>query len=140
MTGGRGSSIPSATSRRTRARRRGSTRFDWNLWFASLGPPEQSSWVLLAQQRLIEGSPAVLGLFRRDPFRGRPPAMVRTVVWQYWFTDMATKRRTGMWWRRRELGPFTGTLRRAPDGTWELESGTATPLPPLNVTAPAGGG
>jgi hypothetical protein len=114
-------------------------RFDWNLWFASLGPPEQSSWVLLAQQRLIEGSPAVLGLFRRDPFHGRPPTMVRTVIRQYWFTDMATKRRTGMWWRRGELGPFTGTLRRAPDGTWELESAEATPLPPLNVTAPAGG-
>jgi lipase maturation factor 1 len=86
-------------------------RFDWNLWFASLGPWEQSSWVVLAQQRLLENSPSVLRLFRRNPFaNGPPPALVRTVRWQYWFTDLATKRRTGAWWRRRELGPFTGVV------------------------------
>ena len=44
-------------------------RFEWNLWFASLGPWQQSPWVVSAQQRLIEGSPAVLRLFRHDPFR-----------------------------------------------------------------------
>jgi hypothetical protein len=87
-------------------------RFDWNLWFASLGPWQQSSWVVLAQQRLLEGSPSVLRLFRDDPFHGRPPALVRTVLWQYWFTDAATRRATGAWWRRRELGPFTGTVGR----------------------------
>jgi hypothetical protein len=85
-------------------------RFDWNLWFASLGPWQQSPWVVDTQQRLIEGSPSVLRLFRRDPFDGKPPAMVRTVRWQYWFTDLATKRATGAWWRRRELGPFTGVV------------------------------
>jgi hypothetical protein len=63
-----------------------------------------------AQRRLIEGSPAVLRLFRRDPFEGKPPALVRTVLWQYWFTDLATKRKTGAWWRRTELGPFTGVV------------------------------
>jgi hypothetical protein len=87
-------------------------RFDWNLWFASLGPWEQSSWVVLAQQRLLENSPSVLRLFRRNPFASGPPALVRTVRWQYWFTDLATKRRTGAWWRRRELGPFTGVVGR----------------------------
>jgi hypothetical protein len=111
-------------------------RFEWNLWFASLGPWQQSTWVVAAQQRLVEGSPSVLKLFRGDPFHGRPPAMVRTLVWQYWFTDLETKRRTGLWWRRRELGPFTGTLKRASDGGWTLES-TPISLAPLNVTAPA---
>jgi hypothetical protein len=85
-------------------------RFDWNLWFASLGVWQQSTWVVLAQQRLVEGSPSVLRLFRSDPFGGHPPALVRTVLWQYWFTDPATKRRTGAWWRRQELGPFTGVV------------------------------
>ncbi|HSU16969.1 lipase maturation factor family protein [Longimicrobium sp.] len=112
-------------------------RFEWNLWFASLGPWQQSSWVVAAQQRLIEGSPGVLRLFRRDPFGGRPPAMVRTVLYRYWFTDLETKRKTGMWWRRRQIGEFTGTLRRAPDGGWSLEN-EPTALPPLNVTAPDG--
>ena len=81
-------------------------RFEWNLWFASLGSPAQSPWVMLAQRRLIEGSSSVLQLFRRDPFRGKPPRMVRTIMWQYWFTSLDEKRRTGNWWRRQELGPF----------------------------------
>jgi len=85
-------------------------RFEWNLWFASLGPWQQASWVVLAQRRLVEGSPSVLRLFRSDPFDGKPPALVRTVRWQYWFTDMATRRRTGVWWRRTEVGPFTGVV------------------------------
>ena len=36
--------------------------------------------------------------------------LVRTVRWQYWFTDLDTKRRTGAWWRRTELGMFTGVV------------------------------
>jgi len=87
-------------------------RFEWNLWFASLGPWQQSSWVVQAQKRLIEGSPAVLRLFKRDPFDGKRPALVRTVLWQYWFTDLATKRKTDAWWRRTEIGPFTGVVGR----------------------------
>jgi hypothetical protein len=85
-------------------------RFEWNLWFASLGPWQQSTWVVAAQQQLVEGSPAVLRLFRSDPFQGKPPALVRTVLWQYWFTDLQTKRTTGAWWRRKDLGPFTGVV------------------------------
>jgi hypothetical protein len=85
-------------------------RFDWNLWFASLGPWQQSSWVVLAQQRLLENSPSVLRLFRANPFAATPPALVRTVRWQYWFTDRETKRRTGAWWRRREIGMFAGVV------------------------------
>jgi hypothetical protein len=111
-------------------------RFEWNLWFASLGPWEESEWVVLAQRRLAEGSPEVLRLFARDPFGGRPPAMVRTVLRDYAFTSLEERRRTGMWWRRRDLGPFAGTLRRDADGGWTLEN-PPTRLAPLNVTAPA---
>ena len=99
-------------------------RFDWNLWFASLAPWQASQWVVVAQQRLMEGSPSVLALFRCDPFAGKPPQQVRTVLWQYWFTDWATKRATGAWWRRTELGPFAGTLSRTADGRFVL---TAAP-------------
>lgn len=92
-------------------------RFEWNLWFASLGPWQQSPWVVSAQARLLEGSPSVLSLFARDPFAGGPPpAQVRTVRWRYWFTDRATKRASGAWWRRELVGPFTGVLARGADG------------------------
>ena len=85
-------------------------RFDWNLWFASLGPWQQSPWVVNAQVRLTEGSPSVLRLFRSDPFKGSPPTLVRTVIWQYWFSDTEAKRATGAWWRRQLIGPYTGTV------------------------------
>jgi hypothetical protein len=91
-------------------------RFGWNLWFASLAPWQSSPWVVAAQARLVEGSPDVLALFRRDPFGGRPPLQVRTVLWQYWFTDVATKRATGAWWRRQELGVFAGVVSKRADG------------------------
>ena len=91
-------------------------RFEWNLWFASLEPWSASPWVVSAQARLAQGSDEVLSLFRKDPFAGHPPAMVRTVKWQYWFTDAATKRATGAWWRREELGVFAGTVSRDATG------------------------
>src|SRR5207253_3438663 len=107
--------IPSGTSHRTSANGQASTRpinraCDWNLWFASLGPWQQSTWVVKTQLRLTEGSPSVLRLFRADPFGGNPPPLVRTVLWQYWFTDRTTKRATGAWWRRQLVGPFTGAV------------------------------
>jgi hypothetical protein len=91
-------------------------RFDWNLWFASLAAWGASPWVVLTEERLVEGSSSVLGLFRADPFHGKQPSMVRTVLWQYWFTDLETRRKTGAWWRRQELGAFSPGVRRARDG------------------------
>ena len=95
-------------------------RFDWNLWFASLEPWGASPWVVLTEERLLEGSPSVLELFRADPFNGKQPSMVRTVLWQYWFTDLETKRKTGAWWRRQELGPFSPGVTRGKDGNTVL--------------------
>lgn len=92
-------------------------RFDWNLWFASLASWQDNPWVLLTEQRLIQGSPSVLSLFRGDPFNGKPPAMVRAVISQYWFTDLATKHKTGAWWRRLDLGPFSPSVERDTLGT-----------------------
>ena len=95
-------------------------RFEWNLWFASLAPWQSSPWVVSTQRRLIEGSPSVMRLFRRDPFSGRPPPQVRTVLWQYWFSDRDTRQRTGAWWRRVQLGLFAGVVARRADGGFEL--------------------
>ncbi len=87
-------------------------RFEWNLWFASLGSAAETPWVIRAQQRLLEGSEPVLSLFRNDPFNGHPPAMVRTTLSQYWFTDVATMQATGAWWRRQDVGEFTPPLQK----------------------------
>src|SRR5437899_3269007 len=61
-------------------------RFEWNLWFASLGEWRQYPWVVNGELRLLAGSPQVLPLFARDPFDGQPPDYVRVVKWQSWVT------------------------------------------------------
>jgi lipase maturation factor 1 len=85
-------------------------RFDWNLWFASLGPPEESPWVLTTQRRLVENERDVLALFGANPFADAPPRQVRAVLWRYWFTTMAERRRTGLWWNREMIGVFSPPL------------------------------
>jgi hypothetical protein len=91
-------------------------RFDWNLWFASSVPPENNPFVLSTKERLLKNEPEVLALFAGNPFRDAPPQEVRTVLYQYWFTDFETKRRTGAWWRRELLGEYGPSLERGPDG------------------------
>jgi len=97
-------------------------RFDWNLWFASLGPWNDNTWVVLTQVQLLNNDPTVLTLFGTNPFAGAPPTAVRTVMWRYWFTDPATRRRTGEWWHRELLGPYGGTVSRTPDGSVHFEA------------------
>jgi hypothetical protein len=81
-------------------------RFDWNLWFASLGSWTQNPWVVATEERLLINDPSVLTLFAGNPFAARPPVAVRTMLWRYWFTDWPTRRRTGQWWNRELLGPY----------------------------------
>ncbi len=108
-------------------------RFDWNLWFASLGNWRESPIVLLTEERILEGSPPVMALFESDPFPLGPPLRVRAVIWQYWFTDMATKRATGEWWRRQMLGLYAPSLEREPDGRIAV---VEMPTPPMGRENP----
>ena len=94
-------------------------RFDWNLWFASLGDWRQNSIVPLTEERLLTNSPDTLALFAGNPFSQSPPKYVRAVLWQYWFTSMAEKRTTGLWWRRQLLGLYAPVLTRKPDGGFD---------------------
>jgi lipase maturation factor len=91
-------------------------RFDWNLWFASLGGWRQYRFVLNVEERLLDGEPDVLALFAGEPFPGHPPAQVRVIRWQYWFTNRAERRRDGAWWRREEIGLYAPTLGHTADG------------------------
>jgi hypothetical protein len=79
-------------------------RLDWQMWFAALNPAYVEPWLGRLVERLLEGSPAVTALFRKIPFDGSPPAYIRLQVYRYHFTDPATKRATGAWWRRVEAG------------------------------------
>ena len=91
-------------------------RFDWNLWFASLGSWRENTLVVQVEQRLLTAEPDVLALFAGNPFPAGPPLQVRAVLWQYWFSDWKEKRQEGHWWRRRQVGLYAPTIERDPDG------------------------
>jgi hypothetical protein len=99
-------------------------RFDWNLWFASLGTWQDAPIVMLTEQRLLEGSKPVLGLFAGNPFPTQPPKMTRAVLYQYWFSTPDEKRTQHLWWTRQLLGTYAPTLEREPDGRYAI---TAAP-------------
>ncbi|MBV9182315.1 MAG: lipase maturation factor family protein, partial [Acidobacteria bacterium] len=92
-------------------------RFDWNLWFASLSSWREQPIVPNTELRLLANQSDVLELFAANPFGKDPPRQVRAVLWQYWFTTMAEKRATGMWWRRQLLGLYAPALERRADGS-----------------------
>jgi lipase maturation factor 1 len=104
-------------------------RFDWNLWFASLGDWRQNQIVPLTEEHLLVNDASVLQLFRGNPFPSAPPKYVRAVLWQYWFTSMEEKRHTGNWWRRSLLGQYAPTLTYTVDGKIAV-AGEADVLPP----------
>src|ERR1700745_565945 len=91
-------------------------RFDWNLWFASLGAWRDYPIVPNTEVRLLANDQDVVALFAGNPFRDAPPRQVRALLWQYWFTTMPEKRATGMWWRRELVGLYAPTLERTSDG------------------------
>jgi hypothetical protein len=103
-------------------------RFDWNLWFASLGSWQDYSIVPRTEICLLNNDGEVLELFRQNPFPNDPPREVRAVIWQYWFTSMSDKCSTGQWWRREYLGLYAPTLERGADGAvHEIDLGTTAP-------------
>jgi len=91
-------------------------RFEWDLWFASLGHWRNYPWVVQTEARLLTNEPDVLTLFAGNPFSSAPPKQVRAVIWQYWFTDRATKRKEGTWWRREWMGVYAPMVERTPEG------------------------
>ena len=106
-------------------------RFDWNLWFASLGRWQEYRFVLWTEERLLQNQRDVLQLFAANPFDSTPPEQVRSIIYQYWFTDSQTKRETGVWWRREALGEYAPALERLSDGRIVmLDTLIAQPPPP----------
>ncbi len=91
-------------------------RFEWNLWFASLGDWNQNDMVPLTEERLLATDPDVLALFQSNPFAQAPPRFVRAVLWRYWLTSLDEKRRTGNWWRREFMGLYAPEITLTPDG------------------------
>jgi hypothetical protein len=85
-------------------------RLDWQMWFAALGTVEQNHWFLALERRLLQNSPPVTALLAHNPFPEKPPKYIRAQLYQYHFTDAATRRATGQWWRRQYEGVYVPPL------------------------------
>jgi len=81
-------------------------RLDWQMWFAALGDYRQNPWFVNFCIRLLQGSPEVTALLERNPFPKAPPRFIRAELYEYHFTDAATRRRSGEWWRRELKGIY----------------------------------
>jgi len=97
-------------------------RLDWQMWFAALSDYRRERWFLFFCQRLLEGSPPVIALLATNPFPHAPPRFIRAVVYDYHFTDPATRRATSAWWRRDLRGLYCPIL--------TLEGGRLMAVPP----------
>ncbi|HET9794559.1 MAG TPA: lipase maturation factor family protein, partial [Thermoanaerobaculia bacterium] len=97
---------PGDVSRRPRFVEPHQPRLDWQMWFAALSDVRQNPWFVGFVHRLLEGDRDVIRLLAADPFAGHPPRFVRAELWNYRFTDRATRRKTGAWWSRTRIGEY----------------------------------
>jgi lipase maturation factor 1 len=81
-------------------------RLDWQMWFAALSSYQQNPWFQELMLRLLEGSPAVTSLLESNPFPDKPPRFIRGVLYDYHFSDAATRRNTGAIWTRSYTGEY----------------------------------
>jgi len=85
-------------------------RLDWQMWFAALGDYRGNPWFVNLLVRLAQGAPEVLSLLENNPFPQKPPRYLRAVLFEYHFTDFATRHATGDWWRRERKGLYCPEL------------------------------
>jgi hypothetical protein len=87
-------------------------RLDWLMWFAAMADYRQSPWFIGFVGKLLEGDAATLSLLRTNPFPDRPPRYIRARLYEYHFTDPATRKRTGDWWTRELVGTYLPPISR----------------------------
>lgn len=96
-------------------------RLDWQMWFASLAPYQNNPWYFAFLKRLLEGSPEVRALLAYDPFPDAPPRFLRSLFFEYHFTDAKARRETGDWWRRDLKGYYAPAVTLTPRGLAAVE-------------------
>jgi hypothetical protein len=85
-------------------------RLDWQMWFLALGSCARSPWFIRLQQRLLQGSPEVLGLLQTNPFPSAPPRYIRSVLYQYRFSEWSDWKTKNAFWSREKIGAFCPVL------------------------------
>ena len=81
-------------------------RLDWEMWFVTQHPKYMRFFHSFLQA-LLDNSPTVTALLRHNPFPEQPPRYIRVEAYKYRFSAPEVRRKTGQWWQREALGPFT---------------------------------
>jgi hypothetical protein len=81
-------------------------RLDWQMWFAALGPVQESPWFGNFLVRLFQANPSVLALLAEDPFHGHAPRFLRALLEEYRFSTPRELRKDGLWWVSRPAGSY----------------------------------
>jgi hypothetical protein len=81
-------------------------RLDWLIWFAAMGPPQQSPWAIHLTWKLLQADRGALGLLAGDPFAGKAPRFVRATLYRYKLQPPRAKTT----WTRTEIGPWLPPL------------------------------
>jgi hypothetical protein len=81
-------------------------RLDWQMWFAALSDVRQNPWFFGLAQRLLENSPDVTALLRKNPFPEKPPRYLRAELYRYRFATSSEHRTSGVWWQRQDLREY----------------------------------
>jgi len=83
----------------------GYARFEAALQIAGYSDPPSPLFGIVAEH-LLRRDPAIMRFFRNDPFADRPAMMIRLPVYRMSFTDFATYRTTGQFWRKEPGGVY----------------------------------
>lgn len=81
-------------------------RLDWMMWFVTLHP-KFMPWFERFVQSLLNNSPSVTKLLEHNPFPDSPPNYIRIEAFRYTFSNPDVKQKSGHWWQRQYLGPFS---------------------------------
>ena len=85
-------------------------RLDWQMWIAAQGDYKHQPWLINFSVKILEDSREVLRLIKGAPFGKWPPRYLRLVVYEYQFTDPATRKKTGAWWKRERGGLYAPVI------------------------------
>lgn len=85
-------------------------RLDWQAWFLPFTRFENSLWFQYFLVKLLQGEKEVIALLKHNPFPNSPPLYLRTIIYEYEFTDFKTLQETGNWWKRTYIGNYTPTI------------------------------
>ncbi len=77
-----------------------------NTVFMESGRAGKMSVIPATAQKLLLRNPDVMALFDGDPFKDRPPNVIRMRRYRFTMTDISTLRRTGHYWKKEFAGDY----------------------------------